>query len=306
MKIQLRFTYFNLNLFLLMLSISLISVNLYSVSIDELNIKQTSKSGEQIIFVKIINNYENGYYHKVAESYFKYLSGKNVKWKNIEDKNAIFLGKIRQDSTIYWLYKLSNGQFLISEVDDYWDKNQQFSHLNRNHFVFISAIDSLKNEYQNKNIWLNKVDDFMTEGQKTFLNISNAWFERFDKVKIIEIQTFYNSGSGNIWFLVENKSGEKAKVKYDRYYNVNQVFKFNYYLEDPLNETWGQDITNLIKNQKIKIGMSKYQVMVSWGKPDKINKTISKTYKKEQWIYKRFYSNQYLYFEDGLLITIQD
>ena len=306
MKIQLRFTYFNLNLFLLILSISLISVNLYSGSIDELNIKQTSKSGEQIKFVKIINNYENGYYHKVAESYFKYLSGKNVKWKDIEDNNAIFLGKIRQDGGVYWLYKLGNGKFVISEVDDYWDKNLQFSHLNKNHFVFISEIDSLKNEYINRNIWLNKVDNFQFESMKTFIPLSEAWFERFDKVKIIEIQTFYNSGSGNIWFEVENEDGDKAKVKFDKYYSINEVFDFNYYLKDPLNQDWAENIVKCIRSKKIKIGMTKYQVMISWGKPDKINKTVSKTYIKEQWVYKRFYSNQYLYFENGLLITIQD
>jgi len=293
MKSRERFIFSNLKILLLSLTLSLCFINLCSISIDELNVRQTEKSGEEIKFVKIINNYKDGYYHKIAESNFKYLEGKNVKWKEIAGKKAVFLGKIRKDNTIYWLYQLSNGQFIISEVDNYWDNNKQFSYLNENHFVFISEINSLKKEYLNKYIWLNKVDNFGTEGQKTFLNTSNAWFDKFDRVEIIEIQTFYNSGNGNIWFLVENQAGEKAKVKFDKHYKINQIFEFNYYIEDPLNELWGKDIINLIKNHKIKIGMSEYQVMISWGKPNKINRASY----GDQWVYE----NQYLYFENGKL-----
>lgn len=54
----------------------------------------------------------------------------------------------------------------------------------------------------------------------------------------------------------------------------------------------------------VKIGMKKEQVLLSWGKPDNINKTITKYSKNEQWVYDD--GPSYLYFENGILTTIQD
>lgn len=51
------------------------------------------------------------------------------------------------------------------------------------------------------------------------------------------------------------------------------------------------------------IGMSHEQVLASsWGKPKSINKTITGSTVHEQWIYS---STRFLYFQNGVLITIQ-
>ena len=53
-----------------------------------------------------------------------------------------------------------------------------------------------------------------------------------------------------------------------------------------------------------KIGMSALQVMNSrWGQPIRINKTSSAGVTREQWVYE---GNNYLYFENGKLRTIQE
>ena len=44
------------------------------------------------------------------------------------------------------------------------------------------------------------------------------------------------------------------------------------------------------------------QVVASWGKPRNINETITAAGKSEQWVYG---SGQYLYFDNGILKTIQ-
>lgn len=59
---------------------------------------------------------------------------------------------------------------------------------------------------------------------------------------------------------------------------------------------------NIILKGSIFIGMTKEQVLASWGKPDTINKTISSNYESEQWIY----PHGYLYFEKDILKTYQD
>jgi len=58
------------------------------------------------------------------------------------------------------------------------------------------------------------------------------------------------------------------------------------------------------KSQGVSIGMTKENVLLSsWGKPKKINKTTTSSGIIEQWIYE---NGRYLYFEDGILTTIQD
>jgi hypothetical protein len=50
--------------------------------------------------------------------------------------------------------------------------------------------------------------------------------------------------------------------------------------------------------------MTKEEVLIEgWGKPIDINRTISKYGTSEQWVYDGY---KYLYFEDGVLTTIQD
>lgn len=63
------------------------------------------------------------------------------------------------------------------------------------------------------------------------------------------------------------------------------------------------DIWNLICNEKVKIGMSKQQCRLSWGEPKTINKSSGSWGVHEQWVYG---SNSYLYFQNGILSSIQN
>ncbi|QNG59425.1 hypothetical protein H4O14_16735 [Bacillus sp. PAMC26568] len=54
----------------------------------------------------------------------------------------------------------------------------------------------------------------------------------------------------------------------------------------------------------VSIGMTAEEVLTQgWGRPQEINKTTSASGVKEQWVYPNF---NYLYFEDGILVTIQN
>jgi len=62
-----------------------------------------------------------------------------------------------------------------------------------------------------------------------------------------------------------------------------------------------------IKQKKVCIGMSKDEVIASWGKPDDINRTVGSNYVHEQWVYEGLnYDCSYLYFEDGIMTNFQD
>lgn len=78
---------------------------------------------------------------------------------------------------------------------------------------------------------------------------------------------------------------------------------------------WKEEIKQAILEGTVLIGMTEEQVKVNWGKPDKINTTVSYLRKHEQWIYgyRKSYGDtsywvpkEYLYFDNGILTSFQD
>lgn len=63
-------------------------------------------------------------------------------------------------------------------------------------------------------------------------------------------------------------------------------------------------IDNAIAGHRVMIGMTQEQCLEAWGKPSHINKNINAFGVSEQWVYSM--SNSYLYFEDGVLQSIQN
>lgn len=62
-----------------------------------------------------------------------------------------------------------------------------------------------------------------------------------------------------------------------------------------------------ILNSQIVLGMTKNQVLASWGTPLHKNRSISSWGIQELWVYGNYlYSARYLYFEDGILTNIQE
>ena len=61
-----------------------------------------------------------------------------------------------------------------------------------------------------------------------------------------------------------------------------------------------------IAQRKVAIGMTADEVVSSWGRPDKVNKTITASGTSEQWVYEgRKHRNQYVYLDNGVVRSIQ-
>ena len=58
----------------------------------------------------------------------------------------------------------------------------------------------------------------------------------------------------------------------------------------------------LISNGQVVIGMTRAQAMSAWGTPKDINTTTTRYGTTEQWVYS---SGKYLYFDNGVLTSIQ-
>jgi len=65
---------------------------------------------------------------------------------------------------------------------------------------------------------------------------------------------------------------------------------------------FGKKNAQRILEGKVWIGMTKEMARESWGSPQDINRTITANGVHEQWVY----GDSYLYFNDGILTTIQD
>ena len=62
-----------------------------------------------------------------------------------------------------------------------------------------------------------------------------------------------------------------------------------------------------IRDRQISLGMNECEVRSSWGRPRDVNSTISTFGTREQYVYgEASYTRRYVYFEDGILTTIQD
>lgn len=63
-------------------------------------------------------------------------------------------------------------------------------------------------------------------------------------------------------------------------------------------------ISEAIKKEQLIIGMTKEQVLASWGIPEKINTTTTERFIHEQLVY-LVYHGSYAYLENGKLVSIQ-
>lgn len=80
-------------------------------------------------------------------------------------------------------------------------------------------------------------------------------------------------------------------------------------IESIKNSSWSDEIKDLCVKQKISLGMTKEQVIASWGKPNDINRTVTMRGVSEQWVYGSYGSyakHKLLYFEDNKLTAWQD
>ena len=68
-----------------------------------------------------------------------------------------------------------------------------------------------------------------------------------------------------------------------------------------------EKVESAIQKRNVFIGMTAEETLQSWGKPTKINQTLSGTGTSEQWVYRRDdgIEGQYVYLTNGIVQSIQ-
>lgn len=118
------------------------------------------------------------------------------------------------------------------------------------------------------------------------------------------LKPFYNIASAMI--SLGNDDFDMARYYAEKINNYNgyAADEINSYANKILNETTPDKIKARKKSEGVRTGMTQQEVLdSSWGKPKSVNKTTTRYGVHEQWVYG---NNNYLYFENGILTTIQN
>jgi len=151
-------------------------------------------------------------------------------------------------------------------------------------------------KYIGKTVW-SKQDFFASVRKLEKVTVVDVKLSSFSK----KLLTFYlkrSDGKIRCWDGNVVKDNTVFRQVFDH------VFDEEWYLTDPrkLHPNWIPKVWRAIEKSEIYIGMTKEMVLMSWGSPKDVNRTITRWGVREQWVY----DSQYLYFENGKLTTIQD
>ncbi|OMP66888.1 hypothetical protein [Domibacillus epiphyticus] len=144
-------------------------------------------------------------------------------------------------------------------------------------------------------------DKYDTSTPCHFIGYANGLILLNDYLKIHEV-IYIKDSEGNtvnpseLEYLqqeVDRISEIKTAIAEDRFKKMQEEWK----IEETEKEITEQEA------KKVYIGMTQAEVLERWGKPKDINRTVSANGTGEQWVYPNY---QYLYFEDGILVTIQN
>jgi hypothetical protein len=169
-------------------------------------------------------------------------------------------------------------------------------------------IDYARNMWLEKTLWLRNREASSYDADKDkseFFKVKNL-----QPVKVKNI-LLSNSESWPLRFILENKEGDifiksvkLSGTNSERRSADSYKFKDVFFTEDPREKfNWSEKEFEAIEEGKVFRGMTKEQVLISWGKPLKINRTVTGSVNSEQWVYG---GSQYLYFEGDGLTTFQN
>ena len=251
-------------------------------------------SGEEIYIAQLKESYKktqrfNKIFSKIGSKRFK-------PYYYFINKKFVVVGIYNIQKSRYVIIKNKKGELFKFLFNDTFDNG-----LNLPSFIVINEIYLDAKKLIGKEVWLNDVNDEYGFHSDFIYN-----FERFQKVKVIDVIRFQNSDAGYpVWLKIVSKNGHIGLARY----NVQGVrfgIKDNYFISNPLKPVWGKDILKNIKNNQTAIGMTENQVRIAIGYPDKINSTSSMHGISEQWIYSHSNKNIYYQFEYGKLIYVLD
>lgn len=173
---------------------------------------------------------------------------------------------------------------------------------------FLPDIKKAKEKWLKKTLWAKVPRLSVYDASKGEHN--DLPIKKYSPVKVKNIVAGF-SNYAPVKFILETTNGKQGYIDVNLSgTNTSPIlrntskFKNKFFETDPRKTyDFTKKVWNAIEEEKVFVGMTSKQVELSWGTPEDINTTTSGTSVKEQWVYN---SNNYLYFEDGILTAIQN
>jgi hypothetical protein len=176
-----------------------------------------------------------------------------------------------------------------------------------------AVLDYARKKYLDQTMWT--IDGVLSTYDESRDEPGYIHVRRFSPVKVREIVVSNGSVSGGpVRFVLETEDGKRGFVDVAlSAMNIDPIDMVNYPLEsalltnDPHREySWGADIWSLIEAGKVRLGMSEKQLLLSLGRPNRINSTHTANGMSEQWVYRNNPLYQYVYLSDGIVTAVQN
>lgn len=159
-----------------------------------------------------------------------------------------------------------------------------------------------------KNSFINRVDKELEPTEKTIELYNYAFGKYYEEIEGL------NESDYNLLLGSEYVNEDVTSPIYEKFsINIKEIEEVRRKSEEE-NREWREKWKVINEERKaeeaknyVRIGMTKEEVLATnWGEPDDINKTITANHVSEQWVYDNYGSYSFLYFEDGVLVTIQN
>ena len=258
-------------------------------------VEQYELSGLRVVFAEIEDSYARSKnFNKILSKIHK---NRHRPYFRFAGKSYIIDGILNKYKQGFLILKDENGNQFKMELSQ--EETQQKILPS---YLLTEDIQKKAQGMIGKIIWLNNTLD-----PKSFFNLSDSRFNRFDQVLVIDTFPFQNSNSDYpVWLKVESKLKGIGFVRFTGHEGRVGV-QDHYYVSDPLPRSWGKEMVKKILNKKVEVGMKDRQVRISIGNPSSVNTTSSRHGIGEQWVYLDQKGNKtYYQFENGKLTYIND
>jgi len=276
----------------------IISFSSYSCSFfnkPDIYVEPYELSGLRVVFAELEDSYKRS--KNFNKMWSKINKNRYRPYFRFAGKNYFIVGILNKYKQSFLIIKDENGnQFKKKLTQDEIQQSILPSYL------LTEDIEKKAQDMIGKTIWLNNTLD-----SKSFFNLSDSRFNRFEQVLILDTFPYQNSISDYpVWLKVESKLKGIGYVRYSGREGRTGV-QDHYYISDPLPRSWGKQMIKKILNKRVEVGMKDRQVRISIGNPTFVNTTSSRHGVGEQWIYLDQKGHKtYYQFEYGKLIYIND
>ncbi|MHB9140752.1 MAG: hypothetical protein ACYC25_02630 [Paludibacter sp.] len=247
---------------------------------DEDDIKQVQKSSNTFLkyFLVTMSIF---FIIVIADLVIKYSANQSIGGSESPKEARLRLQKDFSKDSLLMNSSLTKTTYKQNEVADLvslYNKVSKYpSQFDNSKSKLLHRFDPIKVIVETGTIYF---DEFTEDTIKQSLNYLSVPF-----IEYVSLMNLEKYSSRKVYSGYKNSVNRKAHELFKKY-------------------SWTKEDCLSIAGRGINIGMNKNMVIAAWGKPYHINTTTNVYGVHEQWVYGK-YSSSYVYFDDGIVTTIQ-